>query len=245
MGALDGDSDIVLGFMALSEAPSTAAEAWLDEAERSRLAAMSGPFRPRELLGGRFLLRSMAARLLGSEPGEIEVEVEDKGRPRVVAPRPLFAGLTHTRDYAACALSASKVGLDMEELGRKGELKGVEDIAFSPAERAALGGPGRERLFFSIWTLKEAYLKRLGLGVPDLGRAPSFSLGPDGALHAEGGEDCGYACFALGERLVGALAFDYPTGVPGGRAPRVAIDPRFRPPPDLEPRPLYGSVVLG
>jgi hypothetical protein len=244
MRARDDEADIVLGFLPLSESPTTAEGAWLDEAERSRLAAMSGPIRPREFLGGRFLLRSMAARLLGARPDEIEVAVEEKGRPGVVAPEGLFVGLTHTRDYAACALSRSRVGLDLEELGRKGDLRGVEDIAFSPEERAALIGPDREARFFSIWTLKEAYLKHLGLGVPNIEMAPSFALGPDRAVRAEGGEDCGFACFALGGRHIGALAFDYPTGAPGGGPPRVALDPRFGPPPWLEPRALYGASIV-
>lgn len=244
MRARHDEADIFIGFLPLSESPSTAEGAWLDESERSRLAAMSGPIRPREFLGGRFLLRSMAARALGAEPGGIEIEIEEKGRPGVVAPEGLFVGLTHTRDYAACALSRSRVGLDLEELGRKGDLRGVEDIAFSPEERASLIGPGREARFFSIWTLKEAYLKRLGLGVANIQRAPSFALGPGGSLRAEGGEACGYACFALGERHIGALAFDYPDGSPGGRSPRAALDPRFGPPPGLEPRPLYGPSII-
>jgi 4'-phosphopantetheinyl transferase EntD len=245
MGARDDEAEIVLGFLALSEAPAGAGGAWLGGDERSRLNAMSGPIRPREFLGGRFLLRSMAARLLRAEPGEIEVEVEEKGRPRVVAPDRLFVGLTHTRDYAACALSRSRIGLDLEELGRAGDLEGVEDLAFHPEERASLEGPDRERRFFSIWTLKEAYLKHLGFGVPDIEQAPSFTLGPGTDLSASGGRNCGYACFELGGRLIGALAFDLPEAAPGGRVPRVAIDPRFGPPPGLEPRALYGAAIFG
>jgi 4'-phosphopantetheinyl transferase EntD len=239
-----GAADIYFGVMPLSGAPESADGAWLDGAERARLAAMSGPIRPREFLGGRFLAKSMAARILGVDPADIGIEVEAEGRPRIAAPEALCLGITHTRDYAACAISRSRVGLDFEELGRKGELKGVEDYAFSPREKAFAAGEDRELRFFAIWTLKEAYLKRLGLGVPEIRRAPSFELGPGAAISAAGGEECGYSCFALGQRIVGAMAYDVPAGVRKGWAPRVAIDPGFGPPPALEPRALYGDAIL-
>jgi phosphopantetheinyl transferase len=225
----DWGADIVLGVLELSAAPPSAEGAWLDGAERARLAAMSGPIRPREFLGGRFLVRSMAARLLEIEPSAVRIEVEAEGRPRIAAPEPLFLGLSHTRDYAACALSRSSVGLDIEELGRSGDLEGIEDYAFTPTERAFTAGPDWERRFFAIWTLKEAYLKRLGLGVPEILSAPSFSLGTDGALRAEGGEPCGYLCFGLGESIVGALAFGRDPAAPVGRGPLASFDPRFAP----------------
>jgi 4'-phosphopantetheinyl transferase EntD len=247
MQGKDWGADIVLGVLDLARAPGTAGAAMLDELETERLAGMSGPIRPREFLGGRFLLRSMAARLLGIEARAVRIEVEEKGRPRIAAPEALSVGLTHTRDYAACALSRARVGLDLEEIGRKGGLKGVEDIAFSPEESsslAGLAGPDRERRFFSIWTLKEAYLKRLGLGVPEVERAPSFELGPDGSVLASGGESCGYLCFALGELAIGALAYDLPPGGGKDGRVRVVLDPRFAPPPGLEPRTLYGSGVI-
>jgi len=234
------EADIVLGVLPLSAAPTSAAEAALDEAETARLATMSGPIRPREFLGGRFLARSMAARLLGVGAREVRIEVEEKGRPRVSAPARLGVGLTHTRDYAACALSRSDVGLDLEELGRKGDLEGVEDYAFNEEERAFVRGPDRERRFFAIWTLKEAYLKRLGLGIPEVNRAPSFTLGPDGRLVASGGESCGYLCFALGGSIIGALAFDLPGDGSGG-GPRIAFDPRFAPPAGMRAAVLFGN----
>ncbi len=238
----DCGADIILGVLELSSAPSTPEGAWLDEAERARLANMSGPIRPREFLGGRFLLRSVAGRMLGAAPWEIRVEVEAGGRPSVASPRALCVGLTHTRDYAACALSRGAVGLDLEELGRKGELRGVEEIAFSPSERASiagLAGLARERAFFAIWTLKESYLKRLGLGVPDVDKAPSFELGPGAEIAASGGEPCGFLCFALGDSLIGALAFDPPPC-----CPTLAYDPRCAPGPGLAPIRLYGSAEL-
>jgi len=235
-------ADIILGLLELSSAPDDAEGAWLDDAERARLQAMSGPIRPREFLGGRYLARSMAARLLGVRETAIRIGVEEKGRPFVAGPEPLGMGLTHTRDYAACALSTAAVGLDLEELGRKGELRGVEEYAFSPPERASLAGLAgldRERAFFAVWTLKESYLKRLGLGIPDVGKAPSFALGPGETIAVSGGEPCGFLCFALGDSLIGALAFD---PAPGG--PTIEFDPRYAPGRELTARRLYGSAEL-
>ncbi len=240
-----GEADIVLGVFPLSEAPATAEGAWLDEGERARLAAMSGPIRPREFLGGRFLARSMAGRALGAEPSEVRIEVEEKGRPSIAAPERLSLGLTHTRDYAACALSRGSIGLDLEELGRKGELRGVEEIAFTPSERAAvegLSGPERELPFFVIWTLKEAFLKLKGMGVPEIERAPSFAMGPDGGLRVSGGGECEFLAFSLGSSIIGSLAFgiDGPDAAAGPAT--IAFDPRFAPAPGMEMRRLYSNA---
>jgi 4'-phosphopantetheinyl transferase len=228
-------TDIMFGLLALSEAPAVPEAAWLDDEEKSRFDAMAGPIRPREFLGGRFLAKSMAGRILGIEASAVRIEVERGGRPFIPHPHELNIGLSHTREYAACALSRMRIGLDIEELGCKNGLERVESYAFSSCERdslACLTGEDRERRFFRMWTLKEAYLKRLGRGVESIRRAPSFPIDDEEQIMAIGGEPCCYMSFELGDSLVGALAFDTPLEADSSCEARILIDPRYAPSAD-------------
>jgi 4'-phosphopantetheinyl transferase len=225
-------TDIVFGLLALSEAPAGPEAACLDEKEKRRFEAMAGPIRPREFLGGRSLAKTMAGRILGIEASAVRIEVERGGRPFIPRPHELNIGLTHTREYAACALSRMRIGLDIEELGCKEGLVRVESYAFSSRERDSLAccsGEERERRFFRIWTLKEAYLKRLGRGVESIRHAPSFSIDDEEHIKASGGVRCRYLSFELGDSLIGALAFDTPLEAGSSCEARILIDPRYAP----------------
>lgn len=70
--------------------------------------------------------------------------------------------LSHSGDWAVCAVSEFPVGVDIEQVR---ELrKGVAERFFSPEECALLAGLG-EDAFFVFWTLKEAAVKASGEGL--------------------------------------------------------------------------------
>ncbi len=76
----------------------------------------------------------------------------------------LHFSLSHSGDYAACALSDKAVGIDIEH-----ELKYNEKLAgrfFSEAEQAFLNAScDKDRVFARIWTAKESALKFWGIGL--------------------------------------------------------------------------------
>ena len=109
---------------------------------------------------------------------------EPGGRP-VLGEHPQWHfSLSHSGDWAVCALANSLVGVDVEKY-RPIRVLTLARRYFLPAETAwleSLPEPERNRAFFRLWTAKESYLKAQGLGLPALQSlsitAGSFLLGP-------------------------------------------------------------------
>ena len=101
---------------------------------------------------------------------------------------PLFFSLTHTRGLVACAISDSNVGIDAEAMDRDADVDGVSGRFFAPAERAALQqctGTARRERFFELWTLKEALLKGIGLGLSHPLEDLAFTVSESGEVSLE------------------------------------------------------------
>jgi 4'-phosphopantetheinyl transferase len=96
----------------------------------------------------------------------------DHGKPRVDAgdeSTRLSFNLSHTRGHVALAVAIDRdVGVDVERIAPDRADEAVARHLFAPAEFEAFrGAPEGERgeCFFDFWTLKEAYIKAVGLGV--------------------------------------------------------------------------------
>lgn len=94
------------------------------------------------------------------------------GKPAVAPSLPRVAfNLSHTRGLIALAVSRglaqAPLGVDVEDAGRDIELS-VAERFFAPEEVAALralpAGEQRRR-FFTLWSLKESFIKATGLGM--------------------------------------------------------------------------------
>jgi 4'-phosphopantetheinyl transferase len=122
------------------------------------------------------LMRYALASHAGCAPVDLRFERDPLGRPRLVHPvrSGLEFSLSCTRGCAVCAVAhARDIGVDVElEIPRA--LREIARHYFSEAEREELRrlrGPVRRSRFYLLWTLKEALLKALGLGLtfrPDL-----------------------------------------------------------------------------
>lgn len=81
---------------------------------------------------------------------------------------PIQFNLSHSGQYVFCGTSAQEIGVDIQELRGGRELQ-LARRYFSPGEYQALESckdrEGRKRLFFSMWTRKEAYGKMTGQGL--------------------------------------------------------------------------------
>lgn len=79
---------------------------------------------------------------------------------------PYYFNLSHSGNYVLCALSDVEIGADIQQHCGKN----VEKLAqrfFSEHETVALeqAGEEREKLFYKLWTRKEAYGKLTGKGI--------------------------------------------------------------------------------
>ncbi|XBI08416.1 hypothetical protein VPH35_136152 [Triticum aestivum] len=84
---------------------------------------------------------------------------------------PLHFNISHTTSLIACGMAMDDIGIDIEEKKRK-TTKSILSLArrfFTPSEVDYLAEISdlyaQEKEFFKLWTLKEAYVKALGLGL--------------------------------------------------------------------------------
>jgi 4'-phosphopantetheinyl transferase len=117
------------------------------------------------------LLRTVLSRDGAHAPREWQFGKTPEGKPFV---RDADAGgvsfsLSHTRGMVACAVTRdADIGIDVERINRDVNAGGIAVRFFAPVEAAALGNLApevRTGRFFDLWTLKEALVKALGLGL--------------------------------------------------------------------------------
>ncbi len=123
--------------------------------------------RVRRLSASDDALRSLAAGLLlydafGENARNATFVHGKRGKPHLPDRRPF--NLTHAGDYAVLALAGDAVGVDIERI-RDIDWEKVSQRFYHPDEQAFLAKADDPRAtFFTIWTLKEAYLKAEGQG---------------------------------------------------------------------------------
>lgn len=175
-------------------------DALMNDEERARHRRFYFERDQRMFLVTRALVRTVLSRYADAEPAEWQFDTNAYGRPHVSGPvRGPFFNLSNTHGLVACAVARTeRIGVDVEDVTRRTEPLEIADRFFSTSEVAALRrldeGQHRTR-FFSLWTLKEAYIKARGMGLSiplgqfsyDLEQAPiTITFGPQIDDVAEG-----------------------------------------------------------
>ncbi len=119
------------------------------------------------------------------------------GKPEIAsAPGlpPLHFNLSHTRGMVACIVAYDcPCGIDVEEIRPIKDFRPVVEAVFSDAEITYLDAQDEAawlQHFFSIWTLKEAYAKAVGLGLSAPLRQISFNIDtPQARVHFVDGKE--------------------------------------------------------
>lgn len=167
---------------------SEAIEALLTPDEFERARTLRHPLAQENFLTGRALVRSALSHYAAVDPSAWSFASGRLGRPEITGPRAdlgLRFNLSHTGGLAACVITtAADCGVDVEQIERRLRPLRIAEHSFAPEELADLksrpSASLRER-FFSYWTLKEAYYKSRGSGIPfRLGGARFELAGADG-----------------------------------------------------------------
>jgi 4'-phosphopantetheinyl transferase len=113
---------------------------------------------------------------------EIVFDEAEKGRPYLPdLPDVWFSFSSCRRGLLGAWSSSHAIGVDLEDQTRDLEAVGLAHRFFSQAEAKAVEGAGgseRLRIFFQLWTLKEAALKSVGEGLPFGLDAFAFEVSP-------------------------------------------------------------------
>lgn len=155
---------------------------WFSEAgaeKQDRLLQMRHEADRRRSLCADHLARQMLSEVTGIARSALKLLRDNRGKPYLEGSE-LHFNLSHAGDFAACAVDSAPVGIDIEvpravrpELCRK--VCCSEEMAFVHPE-----GKFSSAHFLQLWTAKEAYLKKSGLGI--LGDLRSLCLVKEGAL---------------------------------------------------------------
>ena len=107
-------------------------------------------------------LRSLAAGLLlDAALGGREILYGEHGKPCVAGGA--HFSVSHSGDYAILATDTEPVGIDIEQWS-DGDYAAMSRVSFHEDERAMVERDACAQTFFDIWTLRESYIKMLGIG---------------------------------------------------------------------------------
>jgi 4'-phosphopantetheinyl transferase len=161
----------------------------LSSAEVERVAEIALERVRHEYLVTRALVRTTLSRYVPVRPEDWKFETSAGGRPEIAGPSGtgLRFNLSHTRGVVACLVTDDiDAGVDVENTERSLDVQGLAERRFAAEEAVELRScpaDRKQRHFFGLWTLKEAYLKACGHGITRPLRSVVFSLA--------GGEDLG------------------------------------------------------
>ena len=156
------------------------AVAWLDRAEHDRLRRFRVERPRRDFALCRAALRVNLCNLLGCTNERLSFGYRKHGKPYALVdgqPASLAFNVSHSTPHGLIAFASAgspcrRIGVDAEVRRAGRDFDGIAERVYSPGERAALAaawGEDKVRLFYRLWTLKEALIKALGTG---------FSLNP-------------------------------------------------------------------
>ena len=144
----------------------------LDAGERARLRRFRHPRRLREFVLCRAALRAVLCDRLGCRNAELAFAASRHGKPHALVdgiPNPVSFNVSHSEKNGLIALApAGRIGVDVEERCTRRDPDGELRTMFAPLERAELAratGRSKVHLFYTLWTMKEALVKALGVGL--------------------------------------------------------------------------------
>ena len=139
--------------------------------ELARAEQMGSARLRRRFLARRWMARTLLAKATGEDPGGLAIErtCERCGRLHPASPlagdsREVWWSASSSAGLAALALSPWRVGIDVEQRRERPRWERIARRFYTEGEQRAVDGSADR--FLEFWTLKEAYLKALGIGLP-------------------------------------------------------------------------------
>lgn len=116
------------------------------------------------------LTHSLLARLLKVDISTIRIRKSPNGKPFLMSPRGYSFSISHTQNIFVLALIRKpfEIGVDIEKT-RSTKIVKIAERFFNPHEYEAIRRcrtrSAKLKMFFELWTIKEASVKCLGTGM--------------------------------------------------------------------------------
>ena len=91
-------------------------------------------------------------------------EYTEHGKPSILGHPEIYFNLSHCRSVAACVVSSSPVGVDVEDV-REFKESLARYVLNDDEYAAVMSSPSPAHEFIRLWTMKESYLKLTGDGI--------------------------------------------------------------------------------
>lgn len=170
-------------------------ESWLSPAEHLRLRGFRFEQSRLEFLHGRALTRYVLSRYLRVPPRALRFDFNAHGKPTLPAASGLHFNLSHSKGVCVLAVSGmGPIGVDLERVDAARSRDEISAHYFTPDEHRHVMDhepSWRSMAFFAIWTLKESFIKAVGMGLSM--PLSSFSMRLDHkrlSLHVDPGTPC-------------------------------------------------------
>lgn len=166
----------------------------------------------------RYSVNELLETLYGRSPAPLAYIYGKEGKP-YFRDLPFYFNLSHSGDYVLCAISSEEIGADIQQHCGK-EVEKLAGRFFSEREAAALEQVGAERekrkkLFYRLWTRKEAYGKLTGKGITE---ALKLDFLPEKAVTPKNGSGPGEKQSSPGTASGrGGAGMSETTAIPGGQ----------------------------
>ena len=104
---------------------------------------------------------------VGIDYNNIEIDFKENNKPILKNIDGIFFNLSHSKEMAICAISTKEIGCDIQK--KSDNSLEIADRFFSKEEIDLINKNNtkeeKEDMFYRLWTLKESYMKALGLGL--------------------------------------------------------------------------------
>ncbi|MGF7047403.1 4'-phosphopantetheinyl transferase [Paenibacillus sp. DS2015] len=127
------------------------------------------------------LVRAVIGQRIDPVTVPIMFNVGPYGKPFVEEMPEFHYNISHSGTWVVCAIDSQPIGIDIEEI--KPTNTDLSRLVFSDEEKAtveAITGDEQLHYFYDIWTLKESYVKTIGLGLSHPLQSFSFQLHSEG-----------------------------------------------------------------
>lgn len=134
----------------------------LSSSERQRLQRTTSIKKQKEFLQSRLLMRHALAQTFDLDEAQWHF-TECPDRPPVISNLPdgTFYSLSHSNGLICFAIANCSVGVDLECIRLRKNLRELADAFMSPEEISLLESGHAQTIFYRIWSAKEAYYKAL------------------------------------------------------------------------------------